>query len=58
MLNHFTPEDNDREDDYHKLARAKAQEPTDTTDDRQFTIEEISDVIGSMDKRKAPGKTA
>ena len=57
MLNHFTPEDNEREDnDYHKLARARAQEPINTKDDREFTIEEISDVIGSMDKRKAPGE--
>jgi len=31
MLNHFTPEDNEREDnDYHKVARAQAQEPINT----------------------------
>jgi hypothetical protein len=55
MLDTFTPEDNNREDsDYHKQVRAQTQQPTTTADDKEFTIEEIRDVIKSMDKKKAP----
>jgi thiamine pyrophosphate-dependent acetolactate synthase large subunit-like protein len=56
MLDYFTPEDNERDDnDYHKKVRAQAQQPTTTADDREFTIEEIRYAIESMDK-KAPGE--
>jgi hypothetical protein len=35
MLEHFTPEDKEEEDnDYHKIARSRAWEPVDTTDDK------------------------
>jgi hypothetical protein len=57
MLNHFTPKDKEKEDsDYHKLVRAQAREPINIAEDREFTTEEISDIIGGMDNRKAPGE--
>ena len=56
MLDYFTPEDNERDDnDYHKQVRVQAQQPTATADDREFTIEEIRYAVESMDK-KAPGE--
>jgi hypothetical protein len=57
MLDYFTPEDNERDDsDYHKQVRTQAQQPTTTTDDREFTIEEIRHAVGSMDNKNAPGE--
>jgi hypothetical protein len=57
MLDYFTPEDNDRDDsDYHKHVRAQTQQPTNTADDREFTIEEIRDAIKDMGNKKAPGE--
>jgi len=56
MLEHFTPEDKEEEDnDYHKIARSRAREPVDTADDKCFTVEETRRVITSMDNKKAPG---
>jgi hypothetical protein len=56
MLDYFTPEDNERDDnDYHKQVRAQAQPPTTTADDREFTIE-FRYAVEKMDKKKAPGE--
>jgi hypothetical protein len=56
MLEHFTPEDKDEDNtDYHKLARAQAQEPADTAEDKDFTIVGTRNAVASMDKKKAPG---
>ena len=53
----FAPEDNRRDDnDYHKLVRALTKQPANTADDREFTIEEISNIIASMNNNKAPGE--
>jgi len=55
MLDYFTPEDKERDDnDYHKQVRTQAQQPTTTPDDREFTIEEIRYAVESMDNKKAP----
>ena len=57
MLHYFTPEDNALEDnDHHKNVRANTEQPHNTPDDREFTIDEIRKVIEAMDNRKAPGE--
>ena len=56
MLEHFTPEDKEEEDnEYQKLARSRAREPVDTANDKGLTVEETRSVIASMDNKKAPG---
>jgi hypothetical protein len=57
MLEHFTPEDKQSDDsDYHKQARTQSQEPVDTADDKEFTIEGIKNAVASMGNKKAPGE--
>jgi hypothetical protein len=57
MLEHFTPEDNELEDNkYHKQVRAMTTRPINTPDDSEFTSEEIRRVIEGMDNKKAPGE--
>jgi hypothetical protein len=56
MIEHFTPKDNEHEDNnYHKQVRDKATRPPNTPDDCEFTIDEIRRVIEGMDNKKAPG---
>jgi hypothetical protein len=53
MLEYFTPEDNEYDDnDYHQQVRAQAQEPVNSADDREFTIEEIRNAVESLDNKK------
>jgi len=57
MLEYFTQEDKEDDDsDNHQLARIQSQEPVDTADDKDFTVEEIRNTIESMGNKKAPGK--
>ena len=57
MLEHFIPYDNELEDnDHHKEIRAQTEQLPNTPDDRDFTIDEIRNVIEGMDDRKAPGE--
>jgi len=57
MLEYFTPEDNELEDNnYHKQVREKTTRPPNTPDDCEFTIDEIRRVIEGMDNKKAPGE--
>jgi hypothetical protein len=57
MLEHFTPEDNEQEDNnYHKQIRDMTARPPNTQDDREFTREEIRKVIEGMNKKKALGE--
>jgi hypothetical protein len=57
MLEHYTPEDNELEDNnYHKQVTAITTRPTNTPDDNEFTREEIRRVIEGMDNQKAPGE--
>jgi hypothetical protein len=57
MLEHFTPEDNQNDDsDYHKQVRTQSPEPTDTADDKDFTVDEIKNAVASMGNKKAPGE--
>lgn len=46
MLEYFTLDDKDDDDtDNHKLSRLQSQEPLDTADDKDFTLEEIRNAI-------------
>jgi len=57
MLEYFTPEDKEDDDsDNHKLAGIQSQEPVDTADDKNFTLEEIRNAKESMGNKKAPGE--
>jgi 3,4-dihydroxy-2-butanone 4-phosphate synthase len=57
MLDNVTPKDNEHDNnDYYKQVRAQTQQPADTTDDREFTIEEIRSAVENMDNKKAPGE--
>jgi len=57
MMDTFTPKDNRRDDnDYHKQVRALTKQPANTADDWEFTLEEISNIIASMNNNKAPGE--
>jgi hypothetical protein len=54
MLEYLTREDKEDDDtDNHKLARIQSQEPVDTADDKDFTLEETRNAIGSMGNKKA-----
>ena len=55
MLEYFTPEDKEDDDTDNKLARIQYQEPVDTADDKEFTLEEIRNAIESMGNKNAPG---
>jgi len=51
------PEDNQEEDtELQKNIRALAQEVIDTDDDKEFTVQEVKNVVLSMGKNKAPGE--
>jgi hypothetical protein len=57
MLEHFTLEDNELEDNnYHTQVRAITTRPINTPDDSEFTREEIRRVTEGMDNKKAPGE--
>jgi hypothetical protein len=57
MQEYFTPEDNEYDDnDYHKQVRAQSQDPVNSPDDREFTIEEIRNCVERVDNKKAPGE--
>jgi hypothetical protein len=54
MLEYFVPEDNDNDDtDFHKQARTQSQEPMDTADDKDFTLEEIRNAVERMGNKKS-----
>jgi hypothetical protein len=57
MLEYFVPDDNQKDDShFHKQARILSQDPTDTGDDKEFTVEEIRNAVASMGDKKAPGE--
>ena len=57
MLEYLVPEDNvEGETDHHKFLRATTEKPIQTPDDRDFTQEEIQQIIKEMDNKKAPGE--
>jgi hypothetical protein len=56
MLDQLIPEDNKKEDtSYHMTIREQTKQPLYTTDDKEFTKEEVRQVIESLQPKKAPG---
>jgi len=54
MLEYFVSEDKDIDDtDFHKQARTQSQEPMDTADNKDFTLEEIRNAVESMGNKKS-----
>jgi hypothetical protein len=59
ILQGLTPEDNQEDDTKtHKNTRALAQEDIDTDDDKEFTVQEVENVVMSMGGKRHQGKTA
>ena len=57
ILEKLVPVDNtEKETNYHILVRTDIKEPVQNEDDRDFTQEEIKNIISSMDPKKAPGE--
>ena len=57
MLEYFTPDDNELEDnDHHKHIRSQIEHPPNAQDDRDFTIDAIRNIVEGMDGKKAPGE--
>jgi len=55
MLQILTREDNQENDtELQKNIRALAQEDIDTDDDKEFTVQEVKNVVLSVGKNKAP----
>ena len=55
LMDQFVPEDDEAR---HKLVRQLVMEPLNTIEDVPFTKQEIQDILGKFDPRKAPGKDA
>jgi hypothetical protein len=56
MMDSFAPENEEKDNEYHKLIRAQIKTPITTEDDKLFTPTEIRDAINGMNKNKAPGE--
>jgi len=57
MLEYFTPEDNDLDDNnHHKHIRELTDKRPNTPDDREFTRKEFGRMIDVMSNKKAPGE--
>jgi ribonuclease HI len=57
ILQSLTPEDNEEDDtEMQKNTRALVQENIDTEDDKDFTAQEVRNVVMSMGNKKAPGE--
>jgi hypothetical protein len=57
MIQEFTPGDNpDNDNATHKQLRAATQEPIDTADDKEISVQEVKNVVTSMGGKKAPGE--
>jgi hypothetical protein len=56
MAEQLIPEDNPKEDtDHHKNIRRLTEQPIETIDNRDFSQEEVRQVIEGFNPRKAPG---
>jgi hypothetical protein len=55
MIEHFTPADEEEtENDHHKLIRAQNETPVTTEDDKPYTTVEIRDAIPALNRNEAP----
>jgi len=55
MLEYFTPEDKELEDNHHKQVTELTDQLPNTPDDREFSREYIRRVIEGMNNKKAMG---
>ena len=56
ILNQLTPDDIPQEDaSHHITVREQAERPINTPNDKEFTMEEVGQVIEGLKKKKAPG---
>ena len=56
MMDSFAPKDDSLTDnDHHKSVRTLTEQPVNTEDDRDFTVEEVRQSLNSMNNNKAPG---
>jgi len=56
MAEQLIPEDNPQDDtDHHKNIRRLTEQPIETIDDRDFSQDEVQQIIEDFNPRKAPG---
>ena len=55
ILHQLTPEDNPQEDTHHHITVREHTEPLNTPNDKEFTMEEVEQVIESLKQKKEPG---
>ena len=56
MVEQLIPEDNVQDDtDHHTNVRRLKEQPIETTDDREFTQDDVRQIIEGINSRKAPG---
>ena len=57
MIQQLSPEDNsDNDNATHKQLQAATQEPIDTADDKELSVQEVKNVVTSIGGKKAPGE--
>jgi len=57
MMEHFVPNNSEADDsDYHKQIRQTDDTCINTLDDKEFTHQEISNILEEMDPKKASGE--
>jgi len=54
VLEYFTPENKKNNNDYHKQVSAQSQKTVNSPNNREFSMEEIRNVVEDMDKKNAP----
>jgi ribonuclease HI len=56
ILHQLTPDDNPQDDTYHHITvRKQTEQPLNTPNDKEFTQEEVGQVIEGLKQKKAPG---
>jgi hypothetical protein len=55
MLEHLFPDDPQNDTDQQKEARRQTEQPIDTADDKQFTHNEVMQVLEGFKNKKPPG---
>ena len=57
MMEHFVPDDDELQDrEHHTLTSQQAEEPTNYTDDQEFSQTEIPDILKGFNPKKATGE--
>jgi hypothetical protein len=57
MIQKFAPDDNQEDDtEIHRQIRALTRKPTDMEDDEEFTVQEVTNVVKNMGKKRLQGK--